>query len=533
MRVVVRRRAGVRTRVLLGRRDVTRRFRSRGRRLVGRLGRREGARLGRNHLSVVSRRRGKAAQRQGRSFFVLRRVKGLARVRVRGRNPARLQIDIVSRGSRARLARRPRAVRVRLNGRSLSKELIAPSGTRRTLTLSASHGLRHGLNRLRVVVAERRAGRYASFTRRFRVPRNRPLAAPGLDRGARPKYRLRLGGRHRAARGGRLRYRWTLVRRPRRSRARIRGRTAANPLLVPDRPGRYLARVRVSERKPGRASAARVGATVDHVAVTVGPSTGLVPFSANAAAVEPRGIQFGGAFFYHHPGPGASLQWLMVDRAGLTRSKTGSSWCCGSGDNSLASLSDDLDNAGLEELVVITLPPNRQSLDVSQYDEFNAALGKIGVNPLSADDLNKSDQQLVIVGIPSTPLGTGSVIRSRCSSISSCTGPGGTSGKDLRAQGWLMPDGDLSTNERTSKKQRFRLQPLRLPFNTSAKSTASSNTMAFAGQTVVSPSLPPGAEAGTHAVEVDPRDLSVGRNRSFGNEEADLDNLAEFIDSAR
>ena len=56
----------------------------------------------------------------------------------------------------------------------------------------------------------------------------------------------------------------------------------------------------------------------------------------------------------------------------------------------------------------------------------------IGVDPLDATLLNDQDQQFVVVGVPSAARGA--------------AGPGrGAATETLPAQGWLMPDGDLST----------------------------------------------------------------------------------------
>ncbi len=89
--------------------------------------------------------------------------------------------------------------------------------------------------------------------------------------------------------------------------------------------------------------------------------------------------------------------------------------------------------------------------------------------------------------------------------------------------GWLMPDGDLSAG--------YRFQPLRVAFDTSSQSTATSNTMTFGSATVTSP--PVNAAAGAfHFVEVDPADLSVVRNVSFANDAAGRANLSRAIGGA-
>ena len=234
VRVVVRAPAGAsRTRVRLGDRDVTARFRAEGGRLVGRLAPRDGLRYGRNELVVVAHRVGKAEVRAGplvlpRTPHEPLRPREAAPPEARARAdrrrlgpPARAGCGGGQRGS-ARPAQRARG----------DQGGPAATGARHKFSLSATHGLRYGVNRLRVFVAEPQQGRYASVKRRSVVRRIRPLAAAGRDRGARPRARVRVGGRGKAARGGRLRYRWRLVRRPEGSRALIgahEGPAAARP----------------------------------------------------------------------------------------------------------------------------------------------------------------------------------------------------------------------------------------------------------------------------------------------------------------
>ena len=71
VRVAVRRPAGAKLTIRLGRRDVTSRFRTKGGALVARLTTGDGVRYGRNHLFVLAersgRRRGRAAARSSSS----------------------------------------------------------------------------------------------------------------------------------------------------------------------------------------------------------------------------------------------------------------------------------------------------------------------------------------------------------------------------------------------------------------------------------------------------------------------------------
>jgi hypothetical protein len=520
-----------RVRIHLGRRDITSRFRAEGALRVARLRVRDGLRYGRNHLFVLAERRGRRALTNARTFVLARRSDGLVHLRLRRGVRLTAQIDIggppgIARADlRSRVAlvrrlaviRRERTVRVWLNGRRVERAAAAPRRTRHTLVLSATHGLRYGVNRLRVKVVEPRQGRYALVKRRFRVRRDRPLAAAGWDRAARPNVRVRLGGGAKAARGGRLRHRWTIVRRPSGSRARLAAAGTARPRLTPDRPGRYLLRQHVFEHARSRASASQVGrAAVDEVQVVANPPSALVEIGANAQAYDPRGITLGNAY-YHMEGPGSYIQWLMLDRATLQPTRTGNSWCCGDGANSLDSLTDALRSSGLDQLVIISIPAGRITLFQDQYDDFNAALQIIGVDPLDDATLNADNTQLVIVGVPYAGKGSGWVRR---------RGGGSNQPGAVPRQGWLMPDGSV---EQASGALRFRFQPERLAFNTRAQSTANTNRMTIAGQSVDA-SLPQG-QSGFHVVELDPRDLSIVNNYAYASFEPG--SVAAAIDAAR
>ena len=309
---------------------------------------------------------------------------------------------------------------------------------------------------------------------------------------------MQLRSSARAAHGGKLSYRWTLISRPRGSRARLRGARSARPLLIPDRPGHYLVRQSVTEGGTGAGSA-----SVDQVALTASAQPALLALSTNSEGYDPRGIQIGNSY-YHHDGPGATIQWLMLDRATLQPVKTGNSWCCDNGAHSLQNLSSVLGcsggtgSAGLDQLLIITIPPNRVTLTPDQYGEFNSALQAIGVNPLPTALLNDPSQSLTIVGIPCAGAGSGWVLRR-----------GGGPAR-VPQQAWLMYDG--STNTATNALL-YRFQPQRLAFNTRAASSANTNRMTFAGQSA-SVSITPG-EGGFQVVEIDPRDLSIAANNAY------------------
>ena len=232
-------------------------------------------------------------------------------------------------------AGRKAVLRARLNGKAIGRYFSHRTrrGVRR-LRVSASHGLRHRRNVLRVRLRRPGARRARVATVHFRVATNRPLAAAGLKRTVAVHARLGFdGGRSRLhpparRRGARLDYRWRLLRAPPASELRTHRRnpnSAAGPRVKkrvknlgpdalfskrgsrtprfrPDYPGRYRFRLTVT---------APDGATgVDDVLLQVisGP---LVPI--NTMAKPPRQDSWGvlvGEHFY--PDPGDSQKWLQL-----------------------------------------------------------------------------------------------------------------------------------------------------------------------------------------------------------------------------
>ncbi len=458
---------------------------------------------------------------------------------------------VLSPGANAVIAGSPvRVVVLRPPGAKLTIDLGRRNVTRRFRAdgrvlvgkLAARDGLRRGLNIVSVTAArtgkppQTEAGRYARLERRFVIARTAPLPDAGLDRFGRPGMHIRLGGLALAAHGGALHYRWVLTVKPNGSRARLVGATRASAMLIPDQPGHYGARQYVTERPgPDVAVTGSAETAANNVSVTVTPRSELLKLRANAEAYDPRGIQAGGTF-YHNEGPGASFQWLTLDRATLQPTQTGNSWCCGTGHNSLGYLRRQLtcgsgSSLGLGQLVIITVPSNQATISSSQFDEFNDALQALGVDPLPDSDLNGAQQSETIVGIPCAGAGTGWVKQRPI-------GGGG-----LPTVGWLMPDGSTDS----SGALRMRFQPERLLYDTSSESTATTNQMTFNGKTangVLKPDeyvngVPqPQIFGGFQVVEIDPRDLSIVDNQSFrtntsspGVNAAAIHDMASYLDA--
>ncbi len=209
--------------------------------------------------------------------------------------------------------------RAYLNGRDVTAALgyVAPGG--RSIVISRTNGVRFGRNRL--VVRVRYPSGQRTIVRAFSVSRRRPLAAAGPDVRVLGPGRVRLSGaRSLAARGGSLRYRWTIVRKPAGSRARLIGATSPRPWLLTDRTGTYMLHLLVRERTRG--SGAAVSApSVDLVQVqqsAAGTKQGIFVaaegLTASAGKLRVSGGPFAGSYAV---GAGASAPDVAIffDRA--------------------------------------------------------------------------------------------------------------------------------------------------------------------------------------------------------------------------
>jgi hypothetical protein len=537
--------------VRLGGRDVTARFRrTRGSLRVAKLTRGQGLRYGPNHLFVLAQRRGGRPVAEARSFVLARRQDGLVRLRLRRGPVTTLNVRVTGVAGlapehfrqpgeverRLSVIRRERTVRVRLNGRRVTRALDRSQPTRWTASLSASHGLRYGANRLRIQVAEPDRGRYALLRRRFVVRRNRHLAAAGWDTATGVGGRVRLDGRRsRAAHGGHVRHSWRILSRPSGSRAKLRRAGSARPLLTPDRRGRYVVGLTVRARtRRGTASQAAPSST-DRVTLTSAPASPLVDFKALTVKNGQHGIQVGDQF-YENPSPNASaMQWLMLDRATLIpcddpsqpcgpNITTGNSWLDGSWDgpnglNTLAAALCGADpahpncRASLDQLVILSYPPGGPAppVQIGPIDAFNNTLKAIGVGPIDSGVL-RSRNKLAIVGVPKGGDGSGWYTH------------GGGPLDPLT--GWLMPD---ATSNHGAKP--FRYQPERPTFNTSSTHTAASNTMSIRADQATA-TLPAGVTGGFHVVEIDPFDFRIVSSDAYGSN-GSWDGLGPMVDKLR
>ena len=525
VRVVVRPPAGASSlRVHVGNRDVTGRFRRVGRsRLVGVLSRRQGLRYGWNEVSVLRGRGAGLRVVEASSFVLARRVRSLARLAVRPGAVTSLSV----RGGRAR---RERSVRVLLNGRHVTRALDLSHPLRWKAQLSATHGLRPGVNRLRVLVVEPDRGRHAVLRRRFVVRRGTHLPGAGWDVATGPDLPVRLDGRRsRASGGGRVRHRWRVLSKPRGSRPRLRRAGSPGPVLIPDRPGRYVVGVRVARR--GSRAVGSLSVT-DKVTVTATPNNLLVPFTGlktNVGANRDAGIQVGDTFYPNTSPIGNAIQWLTLNRATLELAGDGNSYLDGTADGAhgLDHLKDQLEKGMVDQLVVLALPYTaaRRAVDEDQIGAFEEALRMIGATQSPVPPREIVDRMLGFsaVGIPHAGAGTGWMELD--------VGPVGADRSLLT--GWLMPSRSFSAKQAPL----YRLQPERPKFDTSLEVGANTNTMLL-GKHRVTGSLPIEFDGGFHVVSFDPITLEPRKSEVFlsccpgaAAREASLSAMADFLRS--
>jgi hypothetical protein len=478
-----------RLRVRLGRRNVTGRFRAAGGSLrVAHLTRGDGLRYGHNHLSVRVERGGGQPVIQARSFALARRDRGLIRMRVRPGPVTTLKLRVAGAG-RLSTIRRSRLARLWVNGRPATRALDRSLVTRFTAKLSAAHGLRYGVNRLRLMVADPDLGRYAVVRRRFVLRRNRHLPAAGWDVETRAGRFVQLEGRRsRTAGGGPAIHRWRIVRKPGGSRVTLRRAGSARPSFTPDRPGRYVIQLRLSERSRGAGASQAAPSAGDSMQAIVAPARPLVRFTGLTRQNGQNGILVDGQFYPNKSPNSAAMQWLTLQRGTLTlANESDNNWLdgTGSGDHGIPQLTKALKNQGTNQLVILSYPfaggPG-PPVQPDQEDEFNAAMAKLGLEPIDSG-LLADHNKLVILGVPKAGEKSGWYVH------------GG--GPVEAMKGWLMTDQVAG----------YRFQPDRPEFDTQASHTATTNTMNLAGQQFTA-QLPAGATGGFQVQFLNPTDFT-------------------------
>ncbi len=373
VRVRVRAAPGTSLRAWLDRREVTRAFARAGALGVATLR----APLGVNHLYVRVR-----DGRGRRDFDAVRFVRA-------GRAPGLLSVSRHPRRARrgglavgVLLARGADVVHGTLNGHRLGSAL--GSGRRRALVLDADDGLRFGPNRL-VVTALDEAGGFDVERRMVRLSRTRPIPGAGHPRRVRVGHVVGLDGtRSRAARrGGRLAFRWTIVRTPKGSRARLRYPLSARPRLRPDKDGTYRLRLDVTGRPPRPGFVAASTHSFDTVTIQAAPDVLPlgVPIDTVSGKDSTAGVRLGAPVneTFLAPDPTKPLQLVVLDRATLELQDNESYTGDEAGTSALLARTHDFTSTSL---VIIATPDssNSQAIDNDQtaLDTLNTALEDIG-----------------------------------------------------------------------------------------------------------------------------------------------------------
>jgi hypothetical protein len=422
VRVVVQVGPGVRSfKASVGSRVITKSFRSanRGTERVAtlRYGRTGGPRFGHNTVHVMTGNgRGRRWFTQVR-FVLARAVGGL--LQGVGAEPgcgtgSRISIE---------LARPGLHLSVWVNG---GRRLVVSGGRERSTILTADSGLRPGKNRIKVQALDPRGGGYTQRRLTVTMPGQTPVAGAGPAKRAKTGrvVRFNAGASVSAVKGQRLRYRWTIVKRPAGSRARLRDASGVRPSLRPDRPGRYVLQVTVTPAlsHPGARGArnARLlcssngaSARTTLLAAVAAPPTG-VAIDTFARRGDASGVQVGSQF-YAAPDPKLAVQLLVLDRSTLAMVNNQSFGDDASGASGLLSTVKPLSNS---DLVIISKPNLDNGGNAASAATINQALQAIGVSavPASVATTGASCNSTVnqcsafsAIGVPGIPVGQGTV----------------------------------------------------------------------------------------------------------------------------
>ena len=181
-------------------------------------------------------------------------------------------------------------LRARLNGVAIGRHFLVQRRGRRVLSVSSSHGLRHGRNVLKVVARTHRGTRVRRSKVRFTVAHRRPLSGAGRDRRIVRGSRIKLNGRVREHPRGPSGdpVRWKIVDVPRRSRLLrrsasksasakqpgLRAPTSLRAGIKPDVNGTYTLKM---------TAGSGAGATTDRVDLHAVPDTPMVQVHTRVA----------------------------------------------------------------------------------------------------------------------------------------------------------------------------------------------------------------------------------------------------------
>jgi hypothetical protein len=457
----------------------------------------------------------------------------------------------------------PHNLRAWLNGRPIHRHFSRASrrGVRK-LKATPSHGLKHGSNRLQIRIKRRgREKRVAAV--RFRVRRNRPLAAAGVDRRHAAGSRVFLDGRRsllhpRARRAGSrgrqfghggLRYRWRVVDAPRGSSLRgagsrgfadagSEGATTPTPSITPDLPGSYRVQLTTT------AYDGQSGSTVVQIAADPSPA---LPVDTMAEEGGKLGIRVGtGPGSFYPAEDNAWAQMVALRRAPTSDDPvlkgTNKSYPCPfsqvnpSEDPRLLQcvnqLRSDLQALNKSYLVIVANQPwQARYADTQQPYMLERALGPIGVAPTEFSnppwcapcDLGRGvppglrlTGSISAIGVPGSPQGEGD--------WHAVPEPDDGTGQG-QMTGWLI---------RNNAKNYTYESDERVDFDTQAEGTTESQNVIRVGQRTFPQAFPGGIRdgGGFQVVVLDPRTLE-GASHWFETDHSDLNALRGQVTAMR
>jgi hypothetical protein len=356
---------------------------------------------------------------------------------------------------------------------------------------------------------------------------------------------LSAGNLPQTAPGVRVGYRWTIVRKPRGSHARLVGASGARPSLRPDRPGRYVLQVTTgtlpAAATRGRLSLCSRHCTTHRITVTATIAAGPlgVPVETITGQNEQWGVQVGdqsteGAQFYPAPTQTDALQLVVLDRSTLALDDNESFANDPLGGLDLANAVKGLSSS---DLVIITRPDfdNNSPLNSDQGTAITAAgfindalheigapavpqLAASGQAPLAWNTTSGMCSEFSAIGVPGLPAGQGHT--------SGCQVNTAHSGTDL--QGYFREDLSNESNYTF-------VDDTRVPFDTGdptadpAVVTVGSDEAgsALAKATYTSDNLNGGA--GFFVVVLDSGSLAMRDQGTFTDDATGLSNMQFFL----
>ncbi len=348
---------------------------------------------GPNHLVASTLDRAGHQEYVSRRFVVGRKRPGFLRLRVRGRVAS-------SAVAKVRMRSYPDLeFRARLNGRNVGRLFRRSFLRNRTARLGADDGLRFGRNVLRVTAA-RRNGVFDVERRVVFVRRDRPLVGAGPDSLSAGRRPVVLDGRKSlpsAISGGRLSHHWSVVSRPKGSRAKPAHPAAARTRFRPDRVGIYRIRLTVRDRSGRRGSDVATVSEIENA-----PPIGIpIETMAYNGARSEQGAEFGiriGAethplgFTPSHN----SIQAVILDRSTLQVLATPT--YLGSAADA-QSLKSTIEGYGSSALVIVSNPGVFANTEVNPaFKEVVEKLGASFVPKLSKSEETESGWSAI--GVP-------------------------------------------------------------------------------------------------------------------------------------